>query len=262
MAFAWQLRAHLLHPRQMAGSTTRQMRLDGIAVVVLAQRAVTVQMAAELLGEVFHGALQRRERAAPEVAEGGDGDHLAEVHEQREILLAQTVIAQRPQKLVHALGALTAGNAFAAELRLRILHEAAGDVHHAAVLVEDSDDAVAAADAVGLELLKMQRQVKLLGGKKSAAGAADLHGLAPFSVRHAAEKRAAHRHAAAELLHDLAQRGRFLGDVHMTGAVDVALEHKNSCHSIHSLFLAFAYNTQQYTTLSLYGKNVKRSIHK
>lgn len=115
------------------------------------------------------------------------------------------VIAQRPQKLVHALGALAAGNALAAELRLRILHEAAGDVHHAAVLVEDSDDAVAAADAVGLELLKMQRQVKLLGGQKSAAGAADLHGLAPFSVHH----------AAAELLHDLTQRGRFLGDVHM-----------------------------------------------
>lgn len=53
----------------------------------------------------------------------------------------------------------------------------------------------------------MQRQVKLLGGQKSAAGAADLHGLAPFSVHH----------AAAELLHDLTQRGRFLGDVHMTG---------------------------------------------
>ena len=227
-------------------------RLDGIAVVAFAQRAATGQMAAKLLGEVFHGALQRRERAAPEVAEGGDGDHLAEVHEQGEVLLAQPVIAQRPQKLVHALGALAAGNALAAELRLRILHEAAGDVHHAAVLVEDSDDAVAAADAVGLELLKMQRQVKLLGGQKSAAGAADLHGLAPFSVHH----------AAAELLHDLAQRGRFLGYVHMTGAVDVALEHKNSCHSIHSLFLAFAYNTQQYNILSLYGKNVKRSIHK
>ncbi len=76
----------------------------------------------------------------------------------------------RPQQLIHALGALAAGNALAAELCLRILHEAAGDVHHAAVLVEDGDDAVAAADAVGLELLKMQRQVKLLGDRSPPLG--------------------------------------------------------------------------------------------
>lgn len=80
--------------------------------------------------------------------------------------------------------------------------------------VEHRDDAVAAAHAVGLELLKVQGQIEMLLDEKAAARAADLHRLKLFPIRN----------AAADPVDRLSDGGRLLGNVYIAGVGDVTLE--------------------------------------
>jgi len=168
----------------------------------------------EFLGKVFDGRLQRVVGIAAQIAERRDRDHLAKVGEHMKVRLAEAVVPHGPEQLVHALCALATGNALAAELCLRVLHKATRDIDHAAVLVEHRDDAVAAAHAVGLELLKVQGQIEMLLDEKAAARAANLHRLKLFPIRN----------AAADPVDRLSDGGRLLGNVYIAGVGDVTLE--------------------------------------
>ena len=171
-------------------------------------------MVFKFLGEVFDRCFQRVERVFAEVAERRDRDHLAKVLQEGEVLAVDAVVLQPPQQLVHAFRSLTAGNALAAELRLCVFHKARGHVHHAAVLVEHRDNAVATAHAVGLELGELQRQIQMLLGQKTAARSADLHSLELLPARD----------AAADVVDDLTNGGRVLGDIHIAGICNIAFE--------------------------------------
>ena len=130
------------------------------------------------------------------------------------VRLAEAVVPHGPEQLVHALCALAAGNALAAELCLRVLHKATRDIDHAAVLVEHRDDAVAAAHAVGLELGELQRQIQMLLGQKTAARSADLHSLELLPAWD----------AAADVVDDLTNGGRVLWDIHIAGICNITFE--------------------------------------
>lgn len=175
---------------------------------------MTVKVHFKFFWEVPNCALQTVERVFAEIAEGSNGDHFAEVGEHGETAAVKAIVFQVPQKLVHALGALAAGNALSAELRLRVLHEAADRVNDAAILVKNSNDAVAAAYTIGLEYLKVKRKVKMLLRQDSAAGAADLNGLEFF---------AAHD-AAANIVNHFADRRAFLGNIYIPRMADVTLK--------------------------------------
>ena len=118
----------------------------------------------------------------------------------------------------HPLGALAAGDAFAAALVLDELHEELRHVHHAGAVVHDHEPARPDDGAERLERFVVNLRVDLRSRYAPAGRAAHLRRL----------EGPASRHAAADLLDDPAKR-RAERHLHQAGVVDASDEGEDLC---------------------------------
>ena len=109
-----------------------------MALAAIADGTVVVHhMGQILVPEVAQGALHRLAGALAQAAQSRLGNGVGQILQQLQVLHGALVADDAVQDLQHALGALPAGDAFAAALVLVEAHEEAGSLHHAGVLVHD-----------------------------------------------------------------------------------------------------------------------------
>ena len=165
------------------------------------------------LAEITQGAQNGVRGRLAQPAEGGildDGGHLLE---QLDIALLALALGDVCQNFEHPFGSLAAGGAFPAGFVLAEVHEEAGHVDGAGVLVHDDQTAGTHDCPQFGDFFIIDRGVEMLRGNHAARGSAELGGLEPLSLGN----------ASADVEDDGAE-GRSHRDFDQADVVDVAGE--------------------------------------
>ena len=164
-----------------------------------------------LIAEVFQSGEHWIGSGLSQAAHGGLLQRFRQLLQQVQIAGDAFALGDALQDLQHPLGAHPAGEAFAAALVPDEVHEVAGGVHHAGVLVHDDEAAGTDDGAQRRQGLIVHRGVQVLPGEAAAGGAAGLDSLEAL----------ASGDAAADDVENVAQ-GDTHRHFHETGVVDLA----------------------------------------
>ena len=172
-----------------------------------------------LLAEIAQGGEDRVRGGLAEAAEGAELDGFCGLLEEVERIFRGAAFDDVVKQREHLLRAFAARHALAAGFVLRELHEEPRDADHAGLLVHDHESAGTDHRARALQGVEIEREVEEVGDQAAAGRAADLHGLEVFAGHLAGVV----RHAAADVVHDLAEGGAER-DFDEAGVRDVAGE--------------------------------------
>ena len=166
-----------------------------------AEAATAGKVGVKLVGEELIGVFQRTVNTLAKSAEAGHADHFGDLEKEMKTVFPQTPLQEGMHQFHDAARAFPAGNAFAAEIRLRKIQEAADCIHDAAVFVQNGDDTVTPAEAERGKRFCVQYKIQLIRAQKRAGRPANLYGLEGLAARHASgcfdhltDRRGAFRH--------------------------------------------------------------------
>ena len=164
-----------------------------------------------LVAEVPEGGEDGVGRGLPQAAHGGILQRFGQLLEHIQVLGHALALGDALQDLQHALGAHAAGQALAAAFVADEVHEVAGGIDHAGVLVHDDEAAGTHDRAEPGQALVIDGGVEVRAGEAPAAGPAGLDGLEALAAGD----------AAADGIEDLAQWDAH-GHLDQAGVVDLA----------------------------------------
>ena len=199
------------------GTADALERVDphGAQAAANAGRALFVLNVGDVLVlEVFERAQNRVRSGFAETAQRAGLDDSGKLLKHINVLKRAAAVGYALEYRLNLGDTFAAGGALSAGLLLGEVHEEARYFDHAGIVAHDDKTARADYCADLLGGFKVERQIEMLLSETAAGGAADLHGLELLSARD----------AAADVVDDLTDGRRILGDIHIAGICNIAFE--------------------------------------